>query len=246
MKDVQNEVVESIALNRVGLKGVRMPIIIHRPESDREIIINANLYLSLPKSQRGAHLSRLVQAMEENLVLPREAGGIEKLARTVAIGIKKRSEYCSVAEVEMWAERPYEDNIYKLYGYGSSNGKMKLGVEILGTSCCPCGLNLCGTKTHNQRALLHVEIETEGDIAAESLVKICNESFSNPVHLILKRPDEKKAIEDMHNNSKFAEDITRDCCEKLIEAFGTDQIRVWCRTFESIHSYDAYAEYDGS
>jgi len=247
-RDVQNEVVESVALNRVGLKGVRMPIIIHRPESDREVIINANLYLSLPKDQRGAHLSRLVQAMEENLVFPKETRGIEWLARSIADDIKRRSEYCEFAEVELWAEREAKGEVYKLLGYAKSGEKPTLGVEVIGATCCPCAREMCKNGVaHNQRCTLRIEVEvlTElVEVSAEELVEIAHKSFSSPVYNILKRPDEKRAVEYMHENTKFVEDVVRDAVEQLKE-LDVHWCKVECDSQESIHPFDAYSMFEG-
>ena len=247
-RDVQNEVVESIALGRVGLKGVKMPIIIHRPETDREMIINANLYLSLPKDQRGAHLSRLVQAMEENLVLPKEARGIEWLARNIADDIKRRSEYCEFAEVELWAEREANGEVYKLLGYAKSGSWITLGVEVVGATCCPCAAEMCKNGVaHNQRAVLKIEVEVLTDlieISAEDLVEVAHKSFSSPVYNILKRPDEKRVVEYMHSNTKFVEDVVRDAVEQLKE-LGILWCKVECTSQESIHPFDAYTMFEG-
>ena len=248
MKDVQNEVVESIGLNRVGLKGVKMPVVIHRPESDREVIINANLYLSLPKDQRGAHLSRLVQALEENLVLPKEARGIEWLARNIADDIERRNEYCEFAKVELWAEREAKGEVYKLLGYGSSGRAPLLGVEVIGATCCPCAAEMCKNGVaHNQRAVLKIEVEVLTDlieVSAEELVKIAHNSFSSPVYNTLKRPDENRVVEYMHGNAKFVEDVVRDAVEQL-EELGVHWCRVECTSQESIHPFDAYTMFEG-
>lgn len=247
MKDVQNEVVESVALSRVGLKGVKMPIIIHRPESDREVIINANLYLSLPKDQRGAHLSRLVQALEENLVLPKEARGIEWLARNIADDIKRRNEYCEFAEVELWAERESKGEVYKLLGYAKSESCITLGVEVIGVTACPCATEMCNGKSHNQRAVLKIEVEVLTgliEVSAEELVKIAHKSFSSPVYNILKRVDEKRVVEYMHSNPKFVEDVVRDAVKQLKE-LGVLWCRVECTSQESIHPFDAYSMFEG-
>lgn len=251
-KDIQNEVVESVPLKRVGLVNIKFPIIISRPIEtsfgsklvEREVIVNANLYLVLPMNQRGAHMSRLVQALQENLEIPKESFGIEKLALEIALDIKNKSPYASLAEVELSAERPFINDVYQLFGYGNSNGEMRVGVQVTGATCCPCSAEMCEGKAHNQRAIIRIDVVTDGSIPAESLVSVAYSSFSEQTHLMLKREMEKVVVLRMHRNTKFVEDSVRSAVE-LLRDFKINWCRVECKSLESIHPYDAYGLFEG-
>jgi len=245
-KDVQSETVDSVPLNRVGLTGVQFPVVIHRPQHDREVIVTGNFYVNLPSNQRGAHLSRLVEAIVHETTLPKETEGIEQLARDIAQDIRERSEYATLAEVELEATRNYEDYVYKLFGYGNSRGTMNVGVEVKGATACPCAAEMCNGKTHNQRARLRLEVNTKGDIPSELLVQLAAVSFSASSAMLLKRPDEKKVVDNMHMNTKFVEDVVRDCAERVSASFEKPfWCKIQCWSEESIHPFDAYAKFEG-
>ena len=253
MKDVQNEVVESIGLNRVGLAGVKFPVIIQRKGIEREIIVTGNLYLDLPENQKGAHMSRFVEALQESLDFPQTSKGIEWLALEIANKTKDKNGYCTGAEVELEATRALGKDVYKLFGYaniftlnnGKEGGKMMVGVELLGSSACPCCKELTGNITHNQRVKLKVIIETDGSRSAESLVISLMDAFSAPVKTLLKRPDEKALVEYMHSRPFFVEDIVRNAVE-ILEDIGH---KGWCKveatSYESIHPHNVFAMYEG-
>lgn len=263
MKDVQNEVVESVALNKVGLRGVKFPVIIQRSGIEREIIVTGNLYLDLPGNQKGVHMSRFVEALQESLDFPQTSKGIEWLALEIARKIKDKNNYCRGAEVELEATRALGKDVYKLFGYAdvvtlkreevaklefidTTKHRMMVGVELLGSSCCPCSISMCeGGVAHNQRTKLKVMIETDGSRSAESLVISLMNAFSAPVKTLLKRPDEKALVERMHSRPFFVEDILRNA----VGILGDIGHKGWCRieatSYESIHPHDVFAMFEG-
>ena len=267
MKDVQNEVVESVGLNKVGLAGVKLPVIIQREglagKVEREIIVTGNLYLDLPGNQKGVHMSRFVEALQESLDFPQTSKGIEWLALEIARKIKDKNNYCRGAEVELEATRALGKDVYKLFGYAdvakikedkttrlgvikTIKQHMMVGVELMGSTCCPCSMEMCkGGVAHNQRAKLKVMIETDGSRSAESLVLTLMNAFSAPVKTLLKRPDEKALVEYMHSRPFFVEDIVRNAVE-ILEDIGH---KGWCKveatSYESIHPHNVFAMYEG-
>lgn len=250
MKDVQNEVVESVGLGRVGLAGVKFPVIIQRGSIEREIIVTGNLYLDLPGKQKGVHMSRFVEALQESLDFPQTSKGIEWLALEIAKKTRDKNDYCTGAEVELEATRALGKDVYKLFGYArvglfGEMHKMMVGIELLGSSACPCCKELTGNITHNQRVRLKVMIETDGSRSAESLVLSLEDAFSAPIKSLLKRPNEKALVEYMHSRPYFVEDIVRNA----VEILGNIRYKGWCKieatSYESIHPHNVYALYEG-
>ncbi|MCK4648041.1 GTP cyclohydrolase I FolE2, partial [bacterium] len=153
--------------------------------------------------------------------------------------------------------------VYKLFGYAdvvtitkeetirlgiieTIKQRMMVGVELMGSTCCPCSMEMCkGGVAHNQRAKLKVMIETDGSRSAESLVLSLMNAFSAPVKTLLKRPDEKALVEYMHSRPFFVEDIVRNA----VEILGIISHEGWCKieatSYESIHPHNVYAMYEG-
>jgi GTP cyclohydrolase FolE2 len=105
---------------------------------------------------------------------------------------------------------------------------------------------MCGGLTHNQRGSLSVEIDVTENTDLLDVLKICSQSFSSPTFSLLKRPEEKKVVENMHKNAKFVEDVTRQCVKLLKEKYPKRYCTVKCVSFESIHDHNVCSEWRGT
>lgn len=236
-----------LPLARVGITHLDYPVRIRRGGYTRDIILRMELAVDLPESQRGAHMSRFMEKIEKEFTVPREVGGIEDLAREIAEAQLSIHTYATRARVSLSGKVELEGKVHTLYGrYDTGTGKKMVGLRVLGAIACPCAIKLTGGLSHNQRAELTVEMEVDSrKVDAEDLVKICEESFSAPVQLLLKRPDEKAMVERMHANPRFVEDTVRECVTHLSARYPGASCRVRCVSYESIHPYDVFAEWKG-
>jgi GTP cyclohydrolase FolE2 len=62
----------------------------------------------------------------------------------------------------------------------------------------------------------------------------------------LKRPEEKKLVEQMHENARFVEDVVRKCVQSLRQKYPNRACVVKCSSYESIHDHNAYSEWRGN
>ena len=77
-RDVQNEKPSlSLAINRVGVKGVHRRISICTSAQSSTYDVELDAFIDLPRNQRGAHMSRIVEAILEAI-----DGGKEASSRT--------------------------------------------------------------------------------------------------------------------------------------------------------------------
>ena len=80
--DVQNEKPKNeIELEKVGIEGLKKYVIVKRPNQNYHVIIGVNSYITLPPTQRGAHMSRFVESVAE---IPKETSSIEDLAKEIS------------------------------------------------------------------------------------------------------------------------------------------------------------------
>jgi len=249
LDDVQSEKsIHKIPLSQVGLVNLEYPAIINWNGNSHNVIMDMKMSVDLPKEQRGAHLSRFMEKIEEEFSIPREATSIEVLAETIAHMQLLIHDYSDRASVDLSTKMDLDGKVYGLFAkYDTSLDQKVVGVKVMGAIACPCSIQLTGGLSHNQRAEITLEIEANGiDVDAEDLVRLCDRSFSTPLKMKLKRPDEKKLVEDMHANPMFVEDVVRKCVHMLRELFNSHYCRVKCVSFESIHPYDVYAEWNGT
>lgn len=248
LPDLQSERPEHpIALTRVGVANFRFPVTLRRKGEVLRTFVTIEAAVNLPSDQRGAHMSRFAEEIVRAFSLPMEAALFEELAERLANELLDAHDYAHHCTVTLEAESHVDGHPYKLFAsYNTATQQRILGVEVHGALACPCAMAMTGGLSHNQRGRLRIELQTNGyHIPAEELVAIAENAFSTPVRLLLKRPQEKAIVEAMHRNPKFVEDVVRDCVIALKERYRGVWARVRCDSFESIHPYDVFAEWEG-
>ncbi len=145
----------SFKLTRVGVTGVRKPVTVHRDGRDRHLTAEIDVFVDLPSTQRGSHMSRNVEVVTEMIdeSVRRKVSSLEELAAKICKKLLDRHDYASFAEVNMSADYFLERSPpggktslepYKLIAKATAmrgNGLMKLiGVEVQGMTACPCAM----------------------------------------------------------------------------------------------------------
>ena len=154
--DVQNQRPQrNFKLTRVGVTGVKKPIQVKRPGKDVVLTSRVDVFVDLPSSQKGSHMSRNLEVINE--ILDRSVRepqtSIERLAIDIAEEILARHEYATRAEVciegDYFLERTRGEGqksfeSYKILGRSikpkDGPSKKTLGVEVVGMTSCPCAM----------------------------------------------------------------------------------------------------------
>ncbi|MGI0149746.1 MAG: GTP cyclohydrolase, FolE2/MptA family, partial [Thermoplasmata archaeon] len=94
-------------LNKVGVTGVVKPVQVRRPRREVTLTTTMDVFVDLPPEQKGSHLSRNLEAINE--VVDRSVrdpvGSLEELTETIARSLLKRHDYATTSEV--WATAVY-------------------------------------------------------------------------------------------------------------------------------------------
>lgn len=252
MNDVQNSKPDNgIELEKVGVEGIKKYVVVKRPDRTYHAIVTINSFITLPSILKGAHMSRFIESVEE---IPQTVSSIEDLAEQIAKKASNKHGFHCITEV--FSELPFEkirvnggkeNSVAKMFARYSTHRQQKtVGISLTGALACPCSKEMCKGLTHNQRGELTVELSvTEGDIELSDVIDICNGSFSSPVYSLLKRPDEKRVVENMHNNPMFVEDVVRKCVQLLRAKYSGENCNVKCVSWESIHDHNVVGEWKG-
>jgi GTP cyclohydrolase FolE2 len=251
--DVQNEKPENeIELNKVGVQGLRKYVIVNGMKKKYHTIVTINSYIKLPSNLRGVHMSRFAESIDE---IPEETTSIEDLAQKISqTSLEKHHFDCCT---KVFCEFPFdrtrpngekEKGIAQMTAkYSTASKRKSLGISVNGALACPCSREMCGGLTHNQRGNLSIDIDvSKGKIDPEEIIEVCSQSFSSPTFSILKRPEEKKLVEQMHQNARFVEDVVRKCVQFLREKYPMRYCVVKCESYESIHDHNAFSEWRGT
>jgi len=172
---------DGFRLTKVGVTGVMKPVQIARPNKVVTLTTTFDVFVDLPWDQRGAHLSRNLEAIGEIVDegVRNPTYSLEDLAAKISTKLLEKHPYATNGEV--WARADYflekttpmgraSLEPYKLVARSvARRGKRvevrkSVGVEALGMTACPCAMetireenpayaSLKGTPiiTHNQR-----------------------------------------------------------------------------------------------
>ncbi|MDH7593753.1 MAG: GTP cyclohydrolase MptA [Methanomicrobiales archaeon] len=151
-----------INLTRVGVKNVKKLIEVSRPKKRPIIFIsNFDVYVDLPKSLKGANLSRNFEVIDEVLqeAIEGQVKEVEQLCSQVAIKLLDRHEYADRTEVLMKSQfmikretpvsqtRCHEVVMVHARSVAVRNEprpyvRKSIGAEVTGMTACPCAQNI--------------------------------------------------------------------------------------------------------
>jgi GTP cyclohydrolase IV len=142
-------------LTRVGVTGVRKQVTVRRAGVAGCLNCSIDVFVDLPSTQRGSHLSRNLEVIEE--VLESSActpvSGLEVLALDMCRGLLEKHGYASYAEVSVQADyfldrhnpsgrttREYFKLAAKANGTRGNGLKKMIGATAIGMTACPCAM----------------------------------------------------------------------------------------------------------
>ena len=248
--DVQNSAdLRQIAINRVGIKGIRHPVKVKdKSIGVQHTIATFNMYVHLPHNFKGTHMSRFVEILNRH---EREISveSYESILREMVVLLEAESGYIEMSFPYFVNKTAPISGVQSLLDYdvtligemiaGKARVTMKVLVPV--TSLCPCSKKISDRGAHNQRSHVTITLRTNSFVWIEDVVRIAEEQASCELYGLLKRPDEKYVTERAYDNPKFVEDMVRDVAAVLNADERIDAYIVESENFESIHNYSAYA-----
>lgn len=237
-----------IAINKVGVKGITYPIRLRTPDGGiQHTVAQVNMYVSLPHHQKGTHMSRFLEVLNEH-AQEIDPGDITSICRDIRRRLNAAEAHLELTFPYFICKKAPVTGSPGLMDYQvsfecASNGAEDfiMGVKAPATSLCPCSKIISAYGAHNQRCAIEARVRFEGMMWIEELVALCEKAASAPVYSVLKRPDEKYVTEEAYDNPKFVEDIVRDLAVGLEDEKRITWYTITSENFESIHNHNAYA-----
>ncbi len=152
------ESAEKYRLSRVGITGVTKPLAVRRNGRSLELHVSTDLYVDLPADQRGSHLSRSAEAINELIeeAAHNPAESLEDFSARLARSLLERHPYATMAEVRSGADYFLERSnasggrsleSFRLLaranaqrGDGTPSVRKMVGVQVVGMTACPCAM----------------------------------------------------------------------------------------------------------
>lgn len=174
-------------ITKVGVTNVRKPVQVARPDKVVTLTATLDVFVDLPWDQRGAHLSRNLEAVSEIVDegVRNPVSSLEDLAARIAKKLIEKHEYATLGEAWIRADyflekrTPMGRQSLEPYGLvarasatrGSSVVVRKwIGVEVVGMTACPCAMETIREENPSYASLKGVPIITHNQRNRTTLV----------------------------------------------------------------------------
>lgn len=242
-----------VAIDKVGVKDVTYPMRLRtRDGREQTTVAVINMYVSLPHHQKGTHMSRFLEVLNEHAgdgVEPLTPDRIPAIARAIKDRLSAAAAHFEVEFTYFINKRAPVTGAPGLMDYrvrfvAEADGidDFVMTVSAPATSLCPCSKEISAYGAHNQRCRVEASVRFSRMVWIEDLVEHLEAAASAPVYAVLKRPDEKHVTEAAFDNPKFVEDIVRDLAIRLEGDGRVTWFSINSENFESIHNHNAYAQ----
>lgn len=251
MPDVQATTdTRRVAIDRVGVKDITYPIRLRTKDGgEQTTVAKVNMYVALPDHQKGTHMSRFLEVLNEQTCEPLTPQKIPTIARAIC---EKLNAEVAHFECKFTYFIRKEAPVTKMPGLmdyevtfecmANGTDEFMMTVAAPAASLCPCSKEISEYGAHNQRCRIEAKVKFVDLLWIEDLVDILEKAASCPVFAVLKRPDEKWVTERAFDNPKFVEDIVRDLAIGLDNEPRVKWYSISSENFESIHNHNAYAQ----
>lgn len=249
LPDIQStEDERNIFINRVGVRGVKLPIVVSQQNGTQHTIADLTMTVSLDARRKGTHMSRFISVME-NLHEPLSPEVMRRLLSEMVRELQATSGTIDVRFPYFVRKTAPITLLESVMNYECGwtadieNNAVTVRQHTLVpvTSLCPCSREISRYGAHNQRSHLSSTVLCSTPLSLEEQIVLSENAASCPLWSRLKRADEKYVTEYAYEHPKFVEDIVRD----LATSFNADErvlaYRVEAENFESIHNHSAYA-----
>ena len=251
--DIQNTLdTRKITIQKVGVKGVKHPLRVQSRDGIQPSVGTWNMYVRLPDYQKGTHMSRFIDLLENFTSLdaaPLDFDVFTKLIYDMLATLNAESGMIEVSFPFFMTKEAPISGVKSVMNYEVGmkgevdNGKLKttLSVQVPVTSLCPCSKEISKYGAHNQRSHITVNAVLKKILPIEELIANIEAQASCELFGLLKRPDEKYVTEHAYDNPKFVEDLVRDVAGMLNNDDRITAYSLEAENFESIHNHSAYA-----
>ena len=249
LPDVQSSAdARHIPIQRVGVKSVRIPVVVAAADGPLNTVANVDMYVSLPASQKGTHMSRFFRLLDETRA-PLCKPVLEELMRRMLATLNASSgeiEFTFPYFVRKSAPISKQSSLMSYeagFVVSAENGVITVKEPVLTpvTSLCPCSKEISRYGAHNQRSHITIDAECAESVPFEDLIRYSEKNGSCELWSLLKREDEKFVTEYAYDHAKFVEDISRDVATDLNRDERIVAYTLQVENFESIHNHSAYA-----
>jgi GTP cyclohydrolase IB len=238
-----------LAIDKVGVRGVRMPIQIRdKTHKLQNTIATIGMYVDLPKEFKGTHMSRFLEVLNAHGSVV-HVDNLPDILHEMQRRLKSATAHLEMEFPYFLTKRAPVSGQESVMNYTARFDATACGREIdflltvqaAVTTLCPCSKAISRYGAHNQRGTVTVQLRFRRPIWIEDVISIIESSASSELYALLKRQDEKAVTERAYENPVFVEDLVRNVVLQLRAHPDVTWYRVEAENQESIHNHNAYA-----
>jgi len=235
---------------RVGVRGLRYPLLWQGGGEPMPTVAVWNLFVALPADQKGTHMSRFVELLEQQArrlsleaLVPLHARMLESLQADHGRLELSFPLFLTKAAPVSGVESLLDYDLELTVDGARHAPALTVRAVVPVTSLCPCSKSISDYGAHNQRSHLTVQVRLApgAGLDIRALIALLEQQASCELYGLLKRVDEKHVTERAYDNPKFVEDLVRDAAAAVRALPGVTGFVVEGENFESIHNHSAYA-----
>jgi GTP cyclohydrolase I len=237
-----------IAIDRVGIKALRQPIVLEdRDELTQSTIAELRMYVGLAHDRKGTHMSRFLEVLQESeqpLSVARFGDLLERVAERLDADkalLEIEFPYFRLKRAPVSGQASVMDYRATLIGScdrGTRRQATRVSVPATNSSLSSREASRYGAPTQR----VHVSLTVERDPPAwiEDLIESAERRVASELFGVLKRSDEKLVTELAYDNAKLIEDLAREIAFDLRRDPRGGSHRVEVETVESVHNHRCY------
>jgi GTP cyclohydrolase I len=258
LPDLQvSKVAHPMRIDAVGISHLRYPIVVlDRSRAKQETVADLTMSVDLAADQRGAHLSRFLEVLDEGAgeLTMRTADRMLSALRTrlgsVSAAIEASFPFFVEKRAPVSGARGLLDIACTFRFETDANDVRFVATTVVPvTTLCPCSQAVSDYGAHNQRCFVTITVDapaveepTDDEIVwIEDLVAIAERNASAPIYPTLKREDERFVTMQAFDNPAFVEDVVRGVASELVDDARVRGFIVEASSDESIHNHRAFA-----
>jgi GTP cyclohydrolase I len=240
-----------LPIDKVGIKNIQYPVTVaNHSGHTQSTIATFEMYVDLPHDQKGTHMSRFVELLNDHkdaISLKHISSILDDMKQRLdasAVYLKITFPYFIQKDAPVTGTKSYMDYSISMLGELTHTERITLSIDVPVTTLCPCSKSISEYGAHNQRGLVRIHArfrEKHLYMDFEEIIRRVEKTSSCEVFALLKREDEKFVTEQAFENPVFVEDLVRDIAISMEEADEIAWFSVEVTNFESIHNHDAYA-----
>ena len=200
MPDVQGSVdVRQQPIQQVGVKGLRYPMRwLTADGSEQPGVGTFGMYVALPATQKGTHMSRFIELLEQAIRVDAPAFDLQvirALHRDMLVRLEAERGRLEIAFTLFIRKTAPVSGVQSLLDYevhivaegADQDALLTLTVVVPVKSLCPCSKGISDYGAHNQRSHVTMSIRSQEPVSVEQIIRVAEEEASCEIFGLLKR-----------------------------------------------------------